>query len=296
MTNLFATVNTEETTGRRELSGTYQLTAEAKKFASNILETVGADSERWRQMVLESMHKAAVMDTIIESIITIEEHHISFLKELDEDTVIGMLKSQQSKRSRAKGKTMTRENYHSMLTAAIAEHMIRAALGKAKGYSGERGRSRASIIFTAEELLRLSADQDDLRRELRNIQSKKSIMKGKENYEATDRWAELLQAEEQLKAIRIEGAATPRSKKLSAPDPRIEELLRIFEESGVTDDTELSKWTKAQLVALLEATRLVLSAPAPSAIEVVEIDADDPDEVYDADGYVVDLEEVFDRQ
>ena len=114
-----------------------------------------------------------------------------------------MLKSQQSKRSRAKSKAMTMDNYKSMMAGAIAENLIRQATGKVKSAGGAR-RMSGSVDFTAEQLEELRADQEKLKKELRNVQSKKSIMKSKADFsEDDDRWQALLVAEEQLKSIRV---------------------------------------------------------------------------------------------
>ena len=80
--------------------------------------------------------------------------------------------------------------------------MIRKATGQTKA---SRSISRGgSVEFTEDALAILAADQEALRRELRNVQSKRSIMKSKEGFSESDaRWLALLKAEEQLKSIRV---------------------------------------------------------------------------------------------
>ena len=148
------------------------------------------------------------MDKLIDLLIDLNEVDVEFLKQLDEQTTDGMLKSQQSKRSRAKSKTMTLDNYKSMMAGAIAENLIRLATGKTKSAVGAR-RMSGSVEFTAEELEALKNDQEQLKKEIRNVQSKKSIMKSKADFTEEDpRWQALLVAEEQLKAIRVTTSRT----------------------------------------------------------------------------------------
>ena len=126
------------------------------------------------------------------------------LRFLDEDTVESMLKSQQSKRSRAKGKAMTLDNYKTLMTAAIAEDILRELYNKPKQAGGTK--RRGSVEFTTEQLDALSADQVQLRKEIRNIQSKKSIMKSKADFdESSEAWQQLLKVESMLKDLRVGG-------------------------------------------------------------------------------------------
>lgn len=66
-----------------------------------------------------------------------------------------------------------------------------------------------SVDFTAEQLEELRENQERLKKELRNVQSKKSIMKSKADFSEDDeRWQALLVAEEQLKSIRVSTGRT----------------------------------------------------------------------------------------
>jgi hypothetical protein len=126
----------------------------------------------------------------------------SFLLEIDEHVIDGMLKSQQSKRSRAKSKTMTLDNYKTLMTAAIAENIIRLVTGREKSYTGAR--QAGTVDYTIEQLEAFAADQHALRKEIRNVQSKKSIMKSKADFsESDERWLALLKAEQMLKDLRV---------------------------------------------------------------------------------------------
>jgi hypothetical protein len=207
-TSLFANSNTSASnTSGSTLAGTQQLTNTANAIANQIMTNINeSDDESLAGDLQLSMTDANVLDTLIKSQYDLTTIDDSFLKSLDEATLDGMLKSQQSKRSRCKSKEMTMDNYTSMMTAAIAESLIRLAIGKEKGTSG--GRAGSAVAYSESRLAELAADQDALRKEIRNVQSKKSIMKSKVGFtESDDRWQSLLVAEEQLKGIRSDAPA-----------------------------------------------------------------------------------------
>lgn len=192
----------EVTTGARSLAGTAQLTTLANTVANEVIKKIDTDLENYREKFDASKNDHNAMDALITELYDLTTVDVQFIKELDDDTVESMLKSQQSKRSRSKSKVMTLDNYKSMMTGAAAELLIRQATGKAKSATSVR-RLSGSIEFTAEELEKLKDDQDAVKRELRNVQSKKSIMKTKADFsEESERWQQLLVAEEQLKSIR----------------------------------------------------------------------------------------------
>ena len=193
----------ETTTNARSLAGTAQLTTLATSIASEILKTIDARFDEYKEMIAASKVEHKSMDNLITAVYPLDNVDVEFLKQLDEGTLEGMLKSQQSKRSRTKGKTMTMDNYRAMLTAAISENLIRLATGKQKSASSHR--VAGSVEYTAEQLEQLANDQEKLRKEIRNVQSKKSIMKSKENFDETsEQWLALLAAEESLKNLRAD--------------------------------------------------------------------------------------------
>ena len=198
-----ATENNEATTNARNLAGTAQLTAVANELVAQCIKTLNDNLEEYRDEFAASQKDHSAMDALLAKLIDFDTINVEFIRELDEATVDGMLKSQQSKRSRAKGKAMTMDNYKSMMSGAIAENLIRKATGKVKSAGGAR-RMSGSVDFTAEQLEELREDQERLKKELRNVQSKKSIMKSKADFSEDDeRWQALLVAEEQLKSIRV---------------------------------------------------------------------------------------------
>lgn len=201
--NLFSEQeNQETTTNARNLAGTAQLTNLASTIANDILKTVNDNFEEYQELITKSKSDHGAMDELIAKAFNLADVDVEFIKELDETTQDGMLKSQQSKRSRAKSKVMTMDNYRSMMIGAISENLIRLATGKKKSAGGNR-RNAGKVDYSAEELAALQADQEKLRKEIRNVQSKKSIMKSKEGFsEEDERWLALLKAEEQLKALR----------------------------------------------------------------------------------------------
>lgn len=203
MNNLFATESNTATVGNRGLSGTAQLTSIASNIAADILRTMNESIDNYREAIKASQRDNNAMDELIDSVYELEQTDVDFLKELDEHTLEGMLKSQQSKRSRCKSKAMTMDNYKALMTGAIAENLIRLATGKEK-HAGVGRRVAGSVDYTIEELQQLSEDQEKLKKEIRNIQSKKSIMKSKADFDESDeRYQALLRAEQQLKDMRI---------------------------------------------------------------------------------------------
>lgn len=203
-----ATETNEATANARSLAGTAQLTAVANELVAQCIKTLNDNLDEYREDFEASKHDHNAMDKLLAKLIDFDTVDVEFIKELDETTVDGMLKSQQSKRSRAKSKAMTMDNYKSMMAGAIAENLIRKATGKVKSAGGAR-RMSGSVDFTAEQLEELREDQERLKKELRNVQSKKSIMKSKADFsEEDERWQALLVAEEQLKSIRVATGGT----------------------------------------------------------------------------------------
>ena len=193
----------EATTGSRGLAGTAQLTALSSEIAQAIITIVNDNYEEYKELMPASRTDNNAMDKLIAKAYDLSTPDISFLQELSEEVTTGMLKSQQSKRSRSKSKVMTMDNYRTMMTAAVAESLIRLATGKDKASSGNR-RLSGSVEYTEEQLLEYQTNQELLKKELRNVQSKKSIMKSKADFDETDdRWKALLIAEMQLKERRV---------------------------------------------------------------------------------------------
>ena len=135
---LFGT-NIETTTNARTLSGTAALTQVASAGASCAIRRMEADIENYRDRIALSATDSAELDKLIDELkplVDIESDDP--LRFLDEDTVESMLKSQQSKRSRAKGKAMTLDNYKTLMTAAIAEDILRELYNKPKQAGGTK--------------------------------------------------------------------------------------------------------------------------------------------------------------
>lgn len=242
MNNLFVTENTTVTVGSRGLAGTAQLTSIASSIAAEIIGTMNADIENYVDDIKASQVDNNAMDALIERVRPLSTDDAEFLADIDEATIDGMLKSQQSKRSRSKSKAMTMDNYRSLMIAAIAERLIRLVTGKEKHATGNR-RASGSVEYTIEELEQLSIDQEALRKEIRNVQSKKSIMKSKAGFSEDDeRWITLCKVEQQLKDMRV----TTRGSQVVEVDTTKEALSELME--GV----DLHNMKAADSKALLE--------------------------------------------
>lgn len=240
---LFGTNNANVTVSARSLPGTAELTNIASAAAHSIINKMEADIETYRPRIQKSATDSRELDAIIgefKPFCDIEEDNI--LRHLDEAMVDGMLKSQQSKRSRAKSKAMTLDNYITLLTAAIAEDILREIYNKPKSAGGFQ-RSAGAVDYTGAQLEMLAADQEALRREIRNIQSKKSIMKSKADFDESDeRWLALLKAEQQLKDLRISGHST-----MVVEVDKTKDAL-----SGLLAGKDISKLKSAEAHELLE--------------------------------------------
>lgn len=222
---LFGTNESTTTTNARSLSGTAELTNIATAAAHRIIKAMEADIETYRPRIQQSAQDAKELDAIISEfkpLHEIDEDHM--LRMLSDEVVEGMLKSQQSKRSRAKSKAMTLDNYTTLLTAAIAEDILRELYGKPKSAGGFH-RSAGIVDYTIEQLQALSEDQQALRKEIRNVQSKKSIMKSKADFSEDDpRWQSLLRAEAQLKDMRV-GTSTAHVVEVDKTKDALAEML-----------------------------------------------------------------------
>lgn len=240
--NLFVANNNITTSITRGLPGTAELTALSNQYARHIIETMDANAAEYTERIQDSTVDAATLDRLIIELIPEDyEEHAKFLVDLSDANIDSLLKSQQSKRSRSKSKPMTLDNYHTLMSAAVAEFLIRKITNREK--SAGFGVTHAGIIeYTAEQLEMLSADQERLRREIRNLQSKKSLMRAKADLDENDeRWVALLKAEQQLKDLRV----TPDAR-FVAVDKTKDDLQAMFE--GV----DIEKLKNADAHALLE--------------------------------------------
>jgi hypothetical protein len=219
---LFANNNTnQEVTNRgNQLGSTANLTRISTDIAREILKIAEADAGQFADKIIESQQSHDAMDALINEIYDLNQVDIEFLKAESEEVLDRMIKSQQSKRSRAKSKEMTLDNYITMLTGAVAENLLRIAANKPKS-AGGGGARRGTVTYSEEELEAFKNDPEALKRAIRNVQSKKSIDKSKADWDPeSKRWQELLKTEEQLKAIR-----DGQTKKAIEKTSQLEEML-----------------------------------------------------------------------
>ncbi|NLI59442.1 MAG: hypothetical protein GX387_13220 [Clostridium sp.] len=252
MTNLkelFANNNNSMEVSNRsnQLGSTAELTRISTDIAREILKRAEADAEKYQQLILDSQKSHDVMDQLINEIYDLKQVDIEFLKAESEEVLDRMIKSQQSKRSRAKSKEMTFENYLTMLTGAVAENLLRIAANKPKS-AGGGGARRRTVTYSEEELEAFKHDPEALRRALRNVQSKKSIYKSKADFDPkSERWQELIMVEEQLKAIR--DGQTIEAEKAIEKTNQLEEMLATIDISSLkaTDAKEMLDSIKQML-------------------------------------------------
>ena len=242
---LFTTESTTIANNARMLNGTAELTRISQNIAINIIRKMEEQIDIYKERIATSSVNAKEMDDLIDEFrpwVDIEEDHI--LRNLDDATVEGMLKSQQSKRSRTKGKSMTLDNYTKLMTAAIAESLLRELYNKPKSQAFVNRRA-GTVNYTPADLERYADDQEALRREIRNIQSKKSIMKSKADFDETsEQWLALLKAEQMLKDLRVGSAE--RIVEVDHTKDRLKELLSSADVEA-TDSTDLLKKIKEMI-------------------------------------------------
>ena len=202
---LFGTETKNVTTNSRMLNGTAELTRISNMVAMRIINSMEDQIEDYRDRIATSATDTKEMDALLDEFKPwCSDEELSLLEGLDDNTVEGMLKSQQSKRSRTKGKQMTLDNYRTLMVASIAENLLREMYNKPKQSTAGFQRS-GSNDYTPAQLEMLAADQEALRREIRNVQSKKSIMKSKADFsESSERWMQLLKAEQMLKDLKVD--------------------------------------------------------------------------------------------
>lgn len=243
--NVFAANNETKAANGRTLTGTVQLQMQAAEIKKSVIAQLeeamnGEQAEELEAAMLKAQSDNNAMDELVQRFTDIGSADVDWLKgnaEADK-----MLASVQSKRSRLKTKEATYDVFVQMVEASISEQLIRVATGKTKGNGGAT-RVRGSVEYTEEQLAAYAKDQDALKREIRNIQSKKSIMKSKAGFSEQDAyWIKLLDAEAQLKALRV---GTTSKTVVVQPDPIREQLKDMI------GDTDISKMNKADMAALL---------------------------------------------
>lgn len=214
-----------------QLPLTAVITTQAQRLVEQ-LEVMIENGDFTEDQIIAAIEDHDDMDRMIEVSGLIPEVDDKFFdqfrgaKEVDYEN---MIRSQQSKRSRSKGKEHTVENIRTMMVGAFAENILRIVSNKPKQQGG--GGSLSELGYTDEELENFRVKPDDLKKEIRNVQSKKSIMKSKAGFAETDeRWQQLLRDEVQLKALRDGGTAAI-SEEVKAALELKQELLDIDPES-----------------------------------------------------------------
>jgi hypothetical protein len=252
--SLFASQEvTNSVGGANQLNKTAQLTSMSSQIAGMVLQSVLANQEKYSAQVVASQSSHDEMDRLVQELGELSTIELDFLQVESDEALDKMLKSQQSKRSRSKSKAMTQDNYTTMLTAAVAENLLRMASGKTKGAAGGPT-SNGDPRYTEQELEALSENPENLSKAIRNVQSKKSIAKSKADFDPeSDRWTMLLEAEAQLKDMRatISGVASVESKAAVETNRAVEDMLA---------EQDLENMTAEDALALLAKTKEMLAS------------------------------------
>lgn len=254
LTGLFGAA-TQVAAANSQLNKTAQLTLLAEGIAMSIINKMNQNVEEYQHKILKSQQSHDAMDDLITDTYELQSVDLEFLKNeegtVDHEEIDKMIRSQQSKRSRSKSKVMTVDNYKTMLVGAIAENLLRLAADKPKSAGGVSSRS-SDVDYTEEELQALKENQEDLKKAIRNIQSKKSIMKSKADFDPeSERWHQLLNVENILISLR--------DNTRTVTDP---EILAAAEKAAkvekVIDDLDINSLKSSDAKSTLELIKSVL--------------------------------------
>jgi hypothetical protein len=220
-----------------QLNKTARLTQLATEIANRVFQEATDDLNEFAPAIKASQKSHDAMDDLIGEIVDLGAVDVDFLKSVSEEELEKMIRSQQSKRSRAKSKAMTQENYMTMMTGAVAEQLLRLVAGKPKSSGG--GTVMGEIGFSAEDLEKLAEYPEDLKKAIRNVQSKKSIMKSKVDYDPQSaRWLQLVRAEQQLKEVRdrVNGIVNEQAAEAIEVKKKAEEMLANVDTEGMSSE------------------------------------------------------------
>lgn len=248
MMNLFTANESGTVTNSKSLRGSDQLVASSDAATNRYLAFVNEPAFQADEANVASLKLTftdnSMLDTMIFKTACVDQIDVDNFKalELTDTELEKILKSQQSKRSRARSKQMTLENYKSLVSAACAEHILRTAYNKAKSAGGKIPQA---IDLTEEAIAAYAADPDSLSKAIRNIQSQKSIAKAKADFdENSERYQALLAKEASLKALRTGTTTT-----VVIPE-EVQQAQEILAEANV--DQMSAKDAKAMLHQLQE--------------------------------------------
>lgn len=243
LSNIFkAEANQSIAGGKNQLALTAKLTTESTVICNDLLADLNSQ-EDGAGKVRAMMEDNGAMNSEVSHYLTTTGYIGEWLKEASKDEAIKMLKSQQSKRSRAKSATMTLTNFKTMVTAAIAEELLRRnhSIVRAAGGTGAR---TAELVLTDEMITSYTNDQALLGKAIRNVQSKKSIMKSKADFnEESEGWQALLSYEASLKSLRTTGGVDAKTAEKAKKADEVETMLSSI---------DVSKMKKDDLAAALE--------------------------------------------
>jgi len=213
--NFLESIDKSKSTGGTEQ--TIKLTMQCNEEAAKLISRMQANE--WPgELMIATMHDHDKMDAFLAENAPFNDEDYAWLSEIESGLVDRMIKSQQSKRSRSKGKQLTLQAVTALIVGAFAENALRKYCNKPKNQLVSMG---AEVNFTEEQLAELKENQEDLKRHIRNLQSRASIMKSKAAFDENDpKYVSLLHWQERLKALRDGTTAASRA------NPAVVELLK----------------------------------------------------------------------
>lgn len=179
--------------------------------------------------------------------------------EFSDEALTKMLKSQQSKRSRLKGKDMTQANFLSAVEAAAAERIIRLGLGKEKNV--QTGVVRLDLNELTEEQAQFFTDnQVELGKAIRNVQSRKSQALRKGMEPTDEAFVALLEFESKLKELRVATVRTTTVEVYKLTPAQEERINAATAVETLLVDVDIDKLKLADARALLHTIAQSLAA------------------------------------
>ena len=270
LSSLFSADTPENVTFHHALDGSAELNTLANSIANKALTTMLSDIEAYGVNMKISQTDNRALDQLVDAFVTDEDLQKAkdIYKDKSHAICLQTLKSQQSCRSRSRHKDMTKDNYKKLFTAATCEKLLRYAGNMPAGHVNRSSSREASLQpYTEEELAELTKDQANVRRLLRNVQSKKTLCKQKENYEESTRWQSLCQIEHQLISIRItlprvyHASQTPRM-----PTLKTYKATKMTELEKLMDGVDLSKIDTNNCKDLLTKIKGVVEKPIDTGL------------------------------
>lgn len=241
-----------ETTKAATIPASTQLAQVADSVANQLIEKFNQLSEEEANdcTVAAFESNSSMLNALIDNKVLTDDVICSELYSITDDDATRLLKSQQSKQSRSKSAGLSIQNFKKMASATVAVHLIRTQCGLTSNRTGRQ--SEGLKPLTEETQQWYAANQFELGKAIRNIQSKKSILKKKMVDGGTDEQLQLMDEyvdyETTLKSLRSNTPAPKVNEHLAKNAAKFDSIVQLLNEFN-----QIDKPTKANYHDLVEA-------------------------------------------